>query len=308
MARICLPLALWTTLLVLPASAAERSSLQSPPEASPPAGSSEETWRRAQELEHAGRLEESAGLFEQVVLARPADAQARWRLSRTYWRIAERLPTEDVEGRMEYFQNAERSAREGLEVDPECAPCMLWRAASLGRIATTGGMVSAARTAPVIADLLERGIELEPRDTDGPMNSTLGNLYLAAAAFYRLVPDWFWLKWVIGVRGDKERAVEYGRRAVEINSARVDYNVELGAGLLCLGTSRSRPERVAEGLEVLRRTQSLPQVMDTDAVDVDFARLLMQEPERACSFARDGFVDLEEAELRRSKQGKRPKS
>jgi hypothetical protein len=62
---------------------------------------------------------------------------------------------------------------------------------------------------------------------------------------------------VLGVRGDKQRSVECSRRAVAISPTRLDYHVELGAGLLCLGTKEQRAELVREGLAVLRHSQTL---------------------------------------------------
>jgi tetratricopeptide (TPR) repeat protein len=254
-------------------------------------------WLEGQELERAGRLLEAVERFERVSRAQPGQADPLWRLARTYWRLGEQLDVGDREGRLHYFERADASAARSLEIDPSCAECMLWRAASLGRLATTRGVVSAARQAAYIADLLERGIALAPTYRDSDYNTTLGNLYHAAAAFYRLVPDWFWLEWMIGVRGDKQRSVEYSRRAVSISTMRLDYQVELGAGLLCLGTAQNSAAHVREGREILRRSQELAPILATDAIDLAYARIMLEQPERACTYARDGFVELDEVGL-----------
>jgi hypothetical protein len=254
-------------------------------------------WAEGEQLEHDQRLLESTQRYEHAARALPGRAYPLWRIARNYWRLGEDLPVDDRAGRVRYFEQAERYATRGLELEPDCAACMLWRAASMGRLATTRGMVSAARQASTIARLLERGIALAPSDRDSDSNSTLGNLYLAAAAFYRLVPDWIWLEWVIGVRGDKERSVEYSRRAVALAATRLDYQVELGADLLCLGTSRGDTERVREGREVLRHSQQLKPLLETDGIDMAYAQILIQQPEKACTYARDGFVDLQQVGL-----------
>ncbi len=254
-------------------------------------------WAEAESLESAGRLLEATHRYQQVARAQPGRAAPHWRMARNYWRLGERLALDDREGRLHYFELADAAAARSLERDPECAECMLWRAASLGRLATTRGMVSAVRHASLIAGLLERGIALAPSHSDGDHDTTLGNLYHASAAFYRLIPDWSWLEWVIGVRGDKLRSVEYSRRAVAISGARLDYQVELGAGLLCLGTTRASPEHVREGREILRRSQQLTPLLETDRIDLAFARILIEEPERACAYARDGFVELRDVGL-----------
>ncbi len=145
--------------------------------------------------------------------------------------------------------------------------------------------------AKTMAELIDRGIALQPSHTDGEYNSTLGNLYYASSNFYRTVPDWRILEWLIGVRGDKERALRDIRKAVEISDRRIDYRVELGATLLCLGSSKDDPGRVAEGIEVLEAAHTLEPILDSDPRDLAFARIMAREPEKACGFSRDGFVD-----------------
>ena len=74
-----------------------------------------------------------------------------------------------------------------------------------------------------MAGLIDRGIALQPTSRDNEWNTTLGNLYYAASAFYRVAPDWPGVEWVIGTRGDKDRALDYIERAIAISPMRVDY-------------------------------------------------------------------------------------
>ena len=198
-----------------------------------------------------------------------------------------------TEGRLEFFLLADQFATRGIAVDDECAECMLWKYASLGRLATTRGLLTAVRDVSTMADLLNRGIELKPQHRDNANNSTLANLYYASASFYRMVPDWFWLKWVIGVRGDKERALQDARSAVALARDRIDYQVELGAALLCHGTAKKHPEEVVEGIEVLRLAEKLDPILPTDHIDQEFAILLIEDPLKSCGFSRDGFIDVD---------------
>ena len=96
------------------------------------------------------------------------------------------------------------------------------------------------------------------------------------------------------MRGDKQRSLEYARKAVAISQGRVDYRIELGAALLCLGTTKGRSAAVEEGLRVLRDARDLPDYLRTDAIDKAHAVILLDAPEKACGFSRDGFIDLDE--------------
>jgi hypothetical protein len=254
-------------------------------------------WREGARLEEGGHLLASSAHYSEIarLLGTSAPAAPFWRLSRNYWRYGEELPVAAKEDRIHFFSLADEVAGRGIEVDPECAECMLWKFASLGRLATTRGVVSAVRDAPVMADLLDRGIALQPSHSDGENNSTLGNLYYASATFHRMVPDWFFLKWIMGVRGDKERAIRDARSAVAISSQRVDYQMELGAALLCYGTQKNQPHATAEGMDVLKRALDLPVFLATDHTDKELGRILIVEPDKACGFSRDGFIDVEAA-------------
>lgn len=294
MARLAsLPLLL---LLLAAAAMPARADLASALDAHPGGAALRTLWREGREFERADQLAASVDRFERLAGALPAEPEPLWRLSRLAWRSSERLPADDEAQRLAGFRRAEALARASLALDGRCAECMFWLAASLGRITTTQGVIESARLAPVIADLLARAIALHPIRSESADDTTLGNLYHFSAAFYRIVPEWIWLSWVLGVRGDKERSVEYSRRAVAISPARLDYQVELGAGLLCLGTARRRADLLEEGAAVLRHSQTLAPFAEAQ-IDMALARILLEQPERACSYARDGWIDVDEADV-----------
>ena len=226
-----------------------------------------------------------------IAQALPRSPFIRWRISRNYWRYAERLTPTEKRERIHHFEIAHDWATRSLELDPNCGECTLWKLASMGRLATTAGVFEAMHLASSIAAMIERGIALKPAHSDGRANVTLANLYYAGAAFYRIVPDHFWARWVIGVQGDKRRSLEYIRKALSISDPRVDYQVELGAVLLCMGHQRGEPQRIEEGRKALRDAMDIPYFQGTDPMDIEHARALMAEPHRACSYSRDGWLE-----------------
>ena len=50
-----------------------------------------------------------------------------------------------------------------------------------------------------------------------------------------MVPEWWFLPIVAGVKGNKRQALDDIDRAVALHPDRIDYQVERGAILLCLG-------------------------------------------------------------------------
>ena len=163
----------------------------------------------------------------------------------------------------------------------------------MGRQATTRGLLTAAGDVREMDELLRRGIQLAPSHRDNDGNMTMGNLYYAGSVFYRVVPEWWWLKWLIGVRGDKAKSLDYARNAVGLAPVRIDYRVELGASLLCLGLDRGDSHQISEGKKVLRAARGLGDFLSTDELDKRHAEVLIEFPERACGYSRDGFIDVE---------------
>lgn len=250
-------------------------------------------------IELSMELEHASSLFERAARAPEGRPEGYWRAARAIWLSGEVLPLESKDEKLERFRSADRLADVALERNPDCGECMLWKFIAMGRVATTAGMMDAMRALPEMAALLERGIELQPTHRDSDDNSTVGNLHYSSAIFYRIVPDWIVLKWMTGVRGDKQRALAESRKALALHPNRLDYRIEVGTQLLCLGTSKKKPDLLAEGQRVLHEAIALTPATEDERREIYFAHRLLEEPKKACGYTGDQFVDVEEDERRR---------
>jgi len=248
------------------------------------------------------RLRRAALLFERVAEARGGAGPGYWRASRATWLSGELLPLDDVTGRVARFERSLELADLGLAANPDCAECMLWKFNSMGRLRTTQGVFEGVRQVPEMARLLDRAIALGPTHRDSENNSTLGNLHYASAIFYRLLPDWFWLKWVLGVRGDKKRALEHARKALALHPHRLDYQIEVGTQLLCLGTDKGSDELVEEGRRTMREAISGGATSKDTRREIEFARTMIEHPERACGYTGDKLIEIDEEKARQAGQ------
>ncbi len=257
----------------------------------------EQRWHEGRELELAEDFLAAAQLHETLAEDRPESAYAYWKVSRNLWRYAEQLPVDAKAERMALFERADAWASRGLAVDPDCAPCMLWKFGAMGRIATTRGVMASLGMGREMRALLERGIALQPTFADTPENSTLGNLYYASAVFHRVVPEWRWLEWFVGVRGDLDHALGMIRGAVDLAPNRIDYLVEYGAVLHCYGDRRGDAGAREEAHRVWRRALTLEAGSGTDVVDQGHARTLGADPTKSCGYSRDGWIDTSKKQM-----------
>jgi tetratricopeptide (TPR) repeat protein len=249
-------------------------------------------WSEGLALERSESFIASNQRYEALAAAHPESVFLAWHVARNHWRYGERLPISAKEERRTAFARAFEWAKRSLARDPNCGECVFWTMVSMGRLATTEGAVASARMAAPIAALIDRGIALQPTSRDNEWNSTLANLYYAASAFYRVVPDWPGIGLLIGVRGDKDRALDYIERAIAISPMRVDYHLEHGIVLTCIGVERSNATALERGRRELERARTMPHHLGTDAVDQQNAEILLEKPELACGYQRDGFIDF----------------
>jgi len=249
-------------------------------------------WRQVDAREQAADYLGSNQLLRLIDPLLENAADPRWREARNYYQHSKTLPSEDKAGQLRFLELAIEAAERGLALEPDCTQCMLWKYAALGRTPTLRGQLSGRRDVKTLASLLERGIEISRRDSAPRSRATLAQFYYASASFYRMVPDWFWLPWVVGVRGDKPRALGDARRAVALDPSRTEYQIELAASLLCLGETKDRAFDTREGLEILKAIEKLPPPLSSQANDAQLAGLLLRAPKDACSFSRDGFIDI----------------
>ncbi len=246
-------------------------------------------WVRALEHERRYEYRKAAQIFEHLIARAPEEPHTYWRIARDYAWLAELAPVSDIELRARYGTLAMAWADRGLAIDPRCGECCFYKYAGMGRVALSHGILSSMRWLKQISQTLDRCMQTPPTFVHEPWNPELGNFYYAAATFYRMLPDSRMLEMTIGTRGDPQRSLELSRRAVALAGQRIDYNVGLGASLLCVGHADDREELLTEGRAVLKRVAEFRELMPTDSLDRRAARRLLEKPEQACSYSRDDW-------------------
>jgi len=249
-----------------------------------------ERWGESTRCERGRDYAAAAALRKALATELPEDVHLHWRIARDSLRAAEQLPPGETSRRKALYEEALDWAKRGRALDPACGECCLYEFAARAVLLTPGGALPSPGNVRRVATTLEACLERPPTWRDGPGESELGNLYYGAATFYRRLPRSRWFQWVAGVRGDRERAVALGRRALSLAPDRIDFHVELGASLLCLAAERGDPATRAEGIGWLQRALELPARQPDDAADRQRARAMLDDPASACGASRIGFL------------------
>ncbi|MCP3984551.1 MAG: hypothetical protein GY723_09175 [bacterium] len=274
----------------LPAVAAIAPSLHSPDMRGDPGLS--RLWAESVEAERVRDVARAAELKRRVLEQLDGDVHTRWRLARDLILIGEAIPMAQEQRRRELFTEARTLASSAARDDPDCVECCFYHFAAISRIATVNGVFRSLGLVKESGEELERCLAMEPSawsDTD--WNQERGNLYYGAAIYYRMVPDTWWIEGLLGFRGDKVAAARFARQAFELTPNRVDYRVELGISLVCLGNAQDEEQTRTEGLALLEGLDDLPTRVATDPLDRARAAEIHADPTKACGNARS--VELE---------------
>lgn len=249
-----------------------------------------ERWAESTRLERTRDHAGAAALRKALAAELPENTHLHWRIARDSLRAAEQLLPGQAQRRRALYLEALDWAEGGSRLDPGCGECCLYEFAAKARLLAPTVALRSPASIRDIAKTLDSCLENPPSWRDGPGESELANLYYAAAAFYRRLPRARWFQWVAGVRGDRERAVALGRRAVSLAPDRIDFHLELGASLLCLAAEENDPDNRAEGIAWLERALELPEWQPGDTTDHERARAMLLDHGRACGDSRIGFL------------------
>ncbi len=264
------------------------------PASVPAETSCDELIKKSEDLWLANDFEGSDKVLEKAEKKCPDRAEIYWRKARNAYDRLENLDRDrkpNTEERIKYYRKMEALGDKCIELAPEDGNCWLWKGIAKGRRGTSQGILRALSEAAELEDVFLKAVELKPqyRATDGSANA-LGDAYNALGQFYRVLPEWlctFGIKQVVGTCGDIDKSVEYQRKAVAREPARIEYVKELGISLICRGQRQDNPEEIKEGKKYLKKVGDLPEIKPSDPIDKKHARMILDDPSMACGYSRD---------------------
>lgn len=244
-------------------------------------------------------------ILRTVIRDAPKDPRAYWMLAEANYDIGELLPEDDIAGRTALYEEMITVARRCItEVDPQNGACWHFYATGKGRLSTTRGLLDSMFEAKEIENAWLKAWKLQPKEILPNGDPMTANIAYGLSVFYRMVPDFWIIKLLIGTRGDIDKSLDYVRKALEIQPWRLELQKELAVALLCRAEKKGSEKNRAEAMAILRRIiagefdAGDPRAFN--AIDRRHAAELLQRPERACGYSRDGYedVDVDEVETR----------
>jgi len=254
-----------------------------------------------------GQIDQGLAAARQRLAANPSDVELYRHVARFMFEQAEIVDKNEATfDKAAHYQEMYDLLNKALTLDPGNAHLLFNRGVALGRLSTTRGVMSSiANLKSVEADwLASAGAAYRYRSLDGG-ESMPCSAYLTLGIFYRLVPDSWIVGVIAGVRGDLDKSLMWLEKADTCHPNRIGIVKELGATQLCIGETRKQPEMTARGKATLGRVLAMPPSHTTGALDQKHAAKMIGDPSLACSYSRDGQVEIDRKEIEaREKSGK----
>ncbi|HLG19767.1 MAG TPA: hypothetical protein VI895_08135 [Bdellovibrionota bacterium] len=265
-----------------------------------------ERWLYANEVpDHLDRVEET---LDQIAKRDPNLPYAHWARARVmFWRkeafyLLEKKDTRDKfeKEKLALADQCHTHCDKCLELAPQNAECHLMKGVCYAmQVSTWGGRWKSVRAARQMDEEWKRTISLPSDFKHRGVVTTAQLAMVLRGILYRLMPDSWWFGFIAGIQGDKEKAYEW------MNEGVVDFLMkepvtllEKAATAICYGQAAKKPEKIEEGLALLRTGLKLPSRYALDDLDKRNMKILLEIPRKGCSYRRERFEEISEQRLK----------
>ncbi len=235
-------------------------------------------------------FEESLQECKEALKFKSDDFLIRAMMCLDYYEIAEKLDvhkSDDKEKKIAIYDTMVVIAEEGIGYAPDKGECYFMRGLANARRATTKGIFSELFTAKQIENDWLVAVNRKSDYTTPNGENLQASSCLALGVYYRLCPTFFMLRWIFGISGDLDKAVFYCKKAYELDSTRIEIVKEYGVALITRGLDAKNDADIEEGKEYLRKVPTLPLRIDTDKIDIEHSKMLLNDISLCPGYSRD---------------------
>jgi hypothetical protein len=247
-------------------------------------------------------LKRQLEIIETITAKDPAWIDGLWMVAEAAFQLGASYQDEkDLPFARSIFVRGQKSAEKCIEKKSDHPICQLFLGAMIGKIASIDGIFSSLKKAPLVEKLWLAVINSKYNHNFGHESSLQGSTRYALGMFYRLVPDFFLMKWLFDVKGDIKKSVKYHREALAVDPPNPCTKIMLAAALLCSVKGDTKSEDGKEGLKQLRETQQMTvKSLFARACQNDTIRL-EKEPGKACGYETARQQESSEEDFKKQK-------
>ncbi|MDD8019128.1 MAG: hypothetical protein PHP42_12195, partial [Bacteroidota bacterium] len=196
--------------------------------------------------------------------------------------------------KIEMYHKMISIANDGIRCAPEKGECYFMRGLANARLATTKGVLSQLFSAKGIEEDWLVAVNRQSDYVTQHGENLQASANIALGVYYRLCPTFFLLKWTFGISGDLNKAVAYCKRAYELDSTRIEIVKEYGVALITRGLDTKNDNDIAAGKELLQKVFTLPIRLNTDKIDIEHSKTLLNDISLCPGYSRDEQQEVSE--------------
>ncbi|MFA6439614.1 MAG: hypothetical protein WCX28_09920 [Bacteriovoracaceae bacterium] len=258
-----------------------------------------------------GKANEDLGKFEfessiknceEALKYKPNDHLVRAMICLDYYEFAQKLDvkkSDEKQWKLDIYTKMVSIAEEGMKAAPDKGECYFMRGLANARMSTTKGILSSLFSAKQIEE--DWLIAVSRRsDYVTPNGENLeASANIALGVYYRLCPSFFLFTWTFGISGDLGKAVQYCKKAYELDPTRIEIVKEYGIALITRGLENDNAKDIDAGKILLQKVFTLPHRLRTDQVDVEHSKMLLNDISLCPGYSRDEQQEISEEAYRK---------
>jgi tetratricopeptide (TPR) repeat protein len=277
-----------------------------------PAGLSNEEkykccFKKADSLLGKFEFAESIRNCEAALQYRPNDFLMRAMICLDNFELAEKLDIKkdgNKRKKIDLYEKMIAVAEAGIRVAPDKGECYFMRGLANARKATTKGILSQLFTAKQIETDWLTAVNRKSDYTTPNGENLQASCCVALGVYYRLCPRFFLIRWLFGINGDYDKAVDYCKKAYDLDPTRIEIVKELGVALITRGLDTKNKSDIESGEKYLLLVPTLPHCLQTDEIDVQHSKMLLKDISLCPGYSRDEEQDVSEESFRKTKENK----
>jgi len=197
------------------------------------------------------------------------------------------------------FERGKVFAETCLSIQAENPLCKFYLGVNMGKMASVDGIFASLRHAKKVETLWTDVVE-SPYNHRWSKAATLqGSGRYVLGLYYRLVPDFFLMKWLFGVKGDITKSVAMHRECIEFDGPNVCNKTMLGVALVCAGGKTFDSPDGKEGLRELQEARSYPVTSALYASCAKDLAALAADPRLSCGYETSRQQETSEADFKK---------
>ena len=246
---------------------------------------------------------EKSQIVKPILAKNPDWVDGYWLYANMMMIYGETQSSSDKEGMKRtrgYLVEAMEHADKCLKKDKTVMICRFFYGAAVGKIATIDGIISSVSKGKTV---INSWIEVYNSDQDYVFDdgsSLQGLVRYAMGIYYRVVPDFFLLRWIFGISGDIDKSVKMHRESLAYEGLNEPCpKLMLAAAMLCKSDAEPKSKLSQEANKLLSAIEKANKnVGESTLVCIEDASMLKVKPDNACGYTKAQVQKRDEASLK----------